>query len=303
MKLVYLGSPEAAVRPLRALVDAGHEVMLVVSQPDRRRGRGPALLPSPVKAAALELGLATTDNVDDVLDAAAGGAELGIVVAYGKLIRPHLLRALPFLNIHFSLLPRWRGAAPVERALLAGDTETGVCLMGLEEGLDTGPVFRRVATPIDSNEPVETLRDRLVAIGTEVLVDALRDGFVSLGASEPQVGDVTHAAKLEPAEFRIEWSRRSVELHRLIRLGLAWTTFRGRRLKVFSASPIPVGLSPAGTPEDAVPGSIVGRHVATGDGWLVLGHVQPEAKSAMDFAAWRNGFQPESDEVLGVSVT
>ena len=303
MKLVYLGSPEAAVRPLRALVDAGHEVMLVVSQPDRRRGRGPALLPSPVKAAALELGLATTDNVDDMLDAAAGGAELGIVVAYGKLIRPHLLRALPFLNIHFSLLPRWRGAAPVERALLAGDTETGVCLMGLEEGLDTGPVFRRVATPIDSNEPVETLRDRLVAIGAEVLVDALRDGFVSLGASEPQVGDVTHAAKLEPAEFRIEWSRPSVELHRLIRLGLAWTTFRGRRLKVLSASPIPVGLSPAGAPEDAVPGSIVGRHVATGDGWLVLGHVQPEGKSAMDFAAWRNGFQPESDEVLGVSVT
>ena len=303
MKLVYLGSPEAAVPPLWALVDAGHEVMLVVSQPDRRRGRGPALSPSPVKAAALELGLATTDNVDDVLDAAAGGAELGIVVAYGKLIRPHLLRALPFLNIHFSLLPRWRGAAPVERALLAGDTDTGVCLMGLEEGLDTGPVFRRVATPIDPNEPVETLRDRLVAIGTEVLVDALRDGFVSLGASEPQVGDVTHAAKLEPAEFRIDWSRPSVELHRLIRLGLAWTTFRGKRLKVLSASSIPVGLSPVGAPEDAVPGSVVGRHVAAGDGWLVLGHVQPEGKSAMDFAAWRNGFQPESDEVLGVSVT
>lgn len=303
MKLVYLGSPEAAVPPLRALVDGGHEVMLVVSQPDRRRGRGSALSPSPVKAAALKLGLPTSDNVDDVLDAVARGAELGIVVAYGKLIRPHLLRALPFLNIHFSLLPRWRGAAPVERALLAGDTETGVCLMGLEEGLDTGPVFRRVVTPIDRDEPVWALRDRLVAIGTDVLVDALRDGFASLGSPEPQAGEVTHAAKLEPAEFRIDWSRPTVELHRLIRLGLAWTTFRGKRLKVLAASPVHAGSPPDGAPGDALPGSIVGPRVATGDGWLELSTVQPEGKNPMNVAAWRNGFQPESDEVLGVSAS
>lgn len=301
MKLVYLGSPEAGVPPLRALVDAGHEVMLVVSQPDRRRGRGSALSASPVKAAALELGLATTDNVDDVLDAVAQGAELGIVVAYGKLIRPHLLRALPFLNIHFSLLPRWRGAAPVERALLAGDTETGVCLMGLEEGLDTGPVFGRVATPIDPDEPVSALRYRLVAIGTELLLDALRDCFDSLGPSVPQSGDVTHAAKLEPADFRIDWTRSAVEVHRLIRLEGAWTTFRGKRLKVLSAAPVPAGLVPDGATPNALPGSIVGRHVATGDGWLVLGDVQPEGKNAMDIAAWRNGFHPKSDEALGVS--
>ena len=304
MKLVYLGSPEAAVPPLRALVDAGHEMMLVVSQPDRRRGRGSALSPSPVKAAALELGLPTTDDVAAVLDAAARGAELGVIVAYGKLIRPHLLRALPFLNIHFSLLPRWRGAAPVERALLAGDTETGVCLMGLEEGLDTGPVFRRVVTPIDPDEPVSALRDRLVTIGTEVLVDALRDGFASLGSPEPQSGNVTHAAKLEPAEFRIEWARPTTELHRLIRLGLAWTTFRGKRLKVLAASPVRAGAPPDGAPLDAVPGSVVvGTCVATGDGWLELTTVQPEGKSPMNVAAWRNGFHPGSDEVLGVSST
>ncbi len=301
MKLVYLGSPEAAVAPLRALVDAGHEVLLVVSQPDRRRGRGSALSPSPVKAAALELGLRTTDNVDDILDVVAAGAELGIVVAYGKLIRPHLLRALPFLNIHFSLLPRWRGAAPVERALLAGDPETGMCLMGLEEGLDTGPVFRRVVTPIDPDEPVSELRDRLVAIGTEVLVDALRDGFGSLGSPEAQTGVATHAAKLESAEFRIDWSRPTVDMYRLIRLGLAWTTFRGKRLKVLAASPVPPGSPPEGAPENAVPGSIVGPCVAAGDGWLELTTVQPEGKSPMDIAAWRNGFQPGSDEVLGVT--
>lgn len=301
MKLVYLGSPEAAVPPLRALVDAGHEVMLVVSQPDRRRGRGSALSPSPVKAAALELGLPTSDNIDDVLVAVARGAELGVVVAYGKLIRPHLLRALPFLNIHFSLLPRWRGAAPVERAVLAGDAETGVCLMGLEEGLDTGPVFRRVVTPIDPDEPVSALLERLVAMGTKVLVDALRNGFESLGSPEPQSGEVTHAAKLEPAEFRIEWSRPTIEVHRLIRLEAAWTTFRGKRLKVLSASSVPSGRSPVGAPTDVVPGSIVGRHVATRDGWLVIGDVKPEGRGAMDIAAWRNGFQPGSDEVLGVA--
>ena len=301
MKLVYLGSPEAAVPPLRALVEAGHEIVLVVSQPDRRRGRGSALSPSPVKAAALELGLATTDSVDDVLDAVDRGAELGVVVAYGQLIRPRLLSALPFLNIHFSLLPRWRGAAPVERAVLAGDSETGVCLMGLEAGLDTGPVFRRAITPIDPDEPVSALRDRLVVIGTNLLVDALHDGFASLGTAEPQTGEVTHAAKFEPVDFRIDWSRSAVEVHRLIRLGVAWTTFRTKRLKVLAATCLLEGAVPEGAGSDAIPGSIVGAHVATGDGWLALGTVQPEGKSPMDIDAWRNGFPPDRTDVLGAA--
>ena len=136
-RLVFLGTPDASVVPLRALADAGHHIALVVSQPDRRRGRGRQTSPSPVKAAALELGLPVTDDVDDAL---AVGADLGVVVAFGRLIRPHVLAALPMVNIHFSLLPRWRGAAPVERAILAGDARTGVDLMGVEEGLDTGAV-------------------------------------------------------------------------------------------------------------------------------------------------------------------
>ena len=119
-RLVFLGTPEIAVPPLRALHEAGHDIALVVSRPDRRRGRGGSLSPSPVKEAALELGLPVTDRVDDVIDA---GAELGVVVAYGRLIRPHVLAAVPMVNMHFSLLPRWRGAAPVERAILAGDTD------------------------------------------------------------------------------------------------------------------------------------------------------------------------------------
>src|SRR5205085_5491799 len=144
MKLAFLGTPEIAVPPLRALVADGHDVRLAVTRADKRRGRGGHLMPSPVKVAAQDLGLPVTDRVDDAIDA---GADLGVVVAYGRLIKPHVLAALPMVNIHFSLLPRWRGAAPLERAILAGDSETGVCLMQLEEGLDTGPVYgcRRLA--------------------------------------------------------------------------------------------------------------------------------------------------------------
>ena len=136
-RLVYFGTPEMAVAPLEALVHAGFEVAAVVTRVDKRRGRGSDLLPSPVKRAAIALGLPVFHQVDDVL---ALGADLGVVVAFGQLIKPHALAALPMVNLHFSLLPRWRGAAPVERALLAGDDVTGVCLMQLDEGLDTGPI-------------------------------------------------------------------------------------------------------------------------------------------------------------------
>src|SRR5439155_5015611 len=130
----------------------GHDIRLVVTRADKRRGRGSALVPSPVKAAATELGLPVTASIDDVIDA---GAELGVVVAYGRIIKPHVLDVLPMVNIHFSLLPRWRGAAPVERAILAGDEVTGVCVMALEEGLDTGPVYAREGRPIGEEETLE----------------------------------------------------------------------------------------------------------------------------------------------------
>ena len=150
MRVVFLGTPADAVPTLRALHESEHEVALVVTQPDRKRGRGGALVPSPVKAAATELGLPVVtpersrEIVDQVRDT---GAELGVVVAFGQLLPTALLDALPhgFVNVHFSLLPRWRGAAPVERAILAGDAETGVCVMELEAGLDTGPVYGRGA--------------------------------------------------------------------------------------------------------------------------------------------------------------
>src|SRR5436309_9728032 len=158
MRLAFLGTPPAAVPALRALVEDGHDIVVVITQPDRKRGRGGALVPSPVKAAALELGLPVEHNVDAVL---GKGIELGAVVAFGKLVKAHVLDEVPMVNIHFSLLPRWRGAAPLERAILAGDTETGVCLMGLEVGLDTGPVYECVPVAIGPDETADELRSRL----------------------------------------------------------------------------------------------------------------------------------------------
>jgi methionyl-tRNA formyltransferase len=257
VRLVYLGTPQLAVPPLEALVHAGHEVELVVTGADKRRGRGKQTSPSPVKQAAMRLGIPVTTVVDDVL---ATGAELGVVVAFGRLIKPHVLERIPMVNLHFSLLPRWRGAAPVERALLAGDDVTGVCLMAVEEGLDTGAVYARREVQITPDDTVESLRAKLVDAGVPLLIDGLADG---LRDPQPQQGDATYAAKIDPAELRIDWHRPADEIDRTIRVGGAWTTFRGSRLKV---------------------------HAATlEDGRLVPTVVQPEGKPRTDFAAWRNG--------------
>jgi methionyl-tRNA formyltransferase len=178
VRLVFLGTPVDAVPPLRALVEAGHEVALVLTQPDRRRSRGGGDDPSPVKQAATELGipvLTPTRARESIADVAASGAQLGVVVGFGQLLPPAFLDALPhgFVNLHYSLLPRWRGAAPVERAILAGDTETGVCLMRIEEGLDTGGVYASVSTPIEPEETAGELHARLTALGMRLLVEHL----------------------------------------------------------------------------------------------------------------------------------
>jgi methionyl-tRNA formyltransferase len=296
MRLVYLGTPDAAVPPLRALVSAGHEIVLVVSQPDRKRGRGGALIASPVKQAARDLGLSVTDQVDDVLQAHRVQAlDLGVVVAFGRLIKPHVLAELDFVNIHFSLLPRWRGAAPVERSILAGDTETGCCLMALEAGLDTGPVYRRVVTPIGDHESADSLRTRLVTIGTDMLVDALSDGLSGLGAAIEQAGNPTHAAKLQPAEFVLDFSRPAVELSRLVRIGNAHTTFRNKRVKILVALPVEIDTDQG----DESPGSMVGDTVSTGGGGLRLVTVQPEGKQPMTAEDWIRGVRPTPQDRLG----
>jgi methionyl-tRNA formyltransferase len=288
VRLVYLGTPQMAVPPLRAIVDAGHEVALVVTRVDRRRGRGGATSPSPVKAAAIELGLPVTHEPDDVLGA---GAELGVVVAYGRLIKPHVLAAVPMINLHFSLLPRWRGAAPVERALLAGDRETGASVMDVEETLDTGAVYAERRVPIGSRATADELRAELVAIGCELLVAVLAG---PLPTPTPQVGEMTYASKLEPSELRIDWTRPAVELDRLVRVGGAWTTWRGRRVKIHRAEPAGspgAGPGALGDPREGV--------VGTGDGGLRLLLVQPEGKAAMSWSAFANGARPQPGAVFG----
>jgi methionyl-tRNA formyltransferase len=284
LKLAFLGTPEMAVPPLRALVADGHDVRLVVTRADKRRGRGGALMPSPVKAAAQELGLPVTDKIDEVIDA---GAELGVVVAFGRLVKPHVLDALPMVNVHFSLLPRWRGAAPLERAILAGDAETGVCLMQLEEGLDTGPVYGCRTLEIGPEETAAELRARLVDAGTDLLIESLRNG---LGTPTPQEGEPTYAEKIDPEEHHIDWTQPAVAVHRVIRAGEAWTTFRGKRLKIVRAHMASNGLRP---------GAFDGLRVGAGDGALELVEVQPEGKGAMPATAWLNGAHPRSDERLG----
>lgn len=317
-RLAYLGTPALAVPPLRALVAAGHDVALVVSRPDRRRGRGAAVAPSPVKAVALELGLPVSESVRDVPDA---GVELGVVVAYGRIIPVDVLERVPMVNLHFSLLPRWRGAAPVERAILAGDPYTGVCAMTVEEGLDTGAVFACEEVTIEPSEHLEHLRARLVERGSALLVGLVAGGVTGLPTAQPQQGEATYAEKLRPEELELRWDQPSEQLARLVRLDRAWTTFRGKRLHVLEAALQASGeaaeageidaaeLAEAAEPVEAAdvaagdgsrpPGTLRGPLVTTGDGVLRLLVVQPEGKTAMPVEDWLRGARPSATETLG----
>lgn len=292
MRIVYLGTPIDAVPPLRALVADGHDVALVVTQPDRRRSRGPGIDGTPVKQAALELGLpvVTPEKAREVIDLAREtGAELGVVVAFGQLLPVALLEALPrgFVNLHFSLLPRWRGAAPVERAILAGDHETGVDLMQIEAGLDTGPVYARVRVAIDDTDTADDLHAKLVTAGTELLRANLP--AVPDTSPEPQIGEATYADKLTVDEFRVDPARPAPDLDRIVRAGNprpgAWFRADGRRVKVWRAH-----LDPTAEP---LPLGTVGARgeIGTASGVLVLDEVQPEGKRVMDAPAWRAGLR------------
>jgi methionyl-tRNA formyltransferase len=288
VRVIFLGSPADAVPPLRALVGAGHEVALVVTQPDRRRGRGGDVDPSPVKAAATELDLpvVTPARAREVIgDVSSASADLGVVVAFGQLLPLAFLETLPhgFVNMHFSLLPRWRGAAPVERAILAGDAETGVCLMRIEEGLDTGGVYASASTPIGADETAGQLRARLVDLGTDLLLEHLPR--IPSIEPEPQRGQPTYAEKLSVDEFQIDPRRPVAELARLVRAGNprpgAWMVVGGKRVKVWAAH---VDAS------DGTPGSIsADGALITVDGSLRLDEVQPEGRPRMAADAWLAG--------------
>lgn len=287
MRLAFLGTPEVAADTLRALVRGGHEVVHVVTRPDARRGRGSEETPSPVKKAAAALGLPVSHAPSDVV---GRGAELGVVVAYGRLVKPDVLAALPMLNVHFSLLPRWRGAAPVERAILAGDPKTGVCLMAMEEGLDTGPVYARAETAIEAEETADELRGRLGSIGNELLLATLA---VGLPQPSPQVGEVVYASKVTPEERRLDFVQPASQLGRVVRVGRAWTTLKGKRLLVHAARV-------AGDDLQLAPGQLSGAMVGTGQGTLELVKVQPEGKPVMDGADWARGARLGATDRLGL---
>jgi methionyl-tRNA formyltransferase len=304
-RLAFLGTPEMAVPPLRALAGAGHDIAVCITRPDRKRGRGGALTPSPVKEAAIELGLTVSHSMDEVAEA---GVELAVVVAYGRIIPSGLLARVSMVNLHFSLLPRWRGAAPVERAILAGDRETGVCLMKVEEGLDTGPVYARRTVVIADDLDLAGLRHELVAVGSELLVESLAGGLAGLPEPVAQSGQPTTAAKLTPEDLHLHWEEDAVQLQRVVRLDRAWTTFRGKRLGIRRASvgrgeDLGGGGGEGGEggagPVAPLPGTLIGTAVVTGNGLLQLLEVQPESRAPMAAADWVRGVRLSVGERLG----
>jgi methionyl-tRNA formyltransferase len=289
-RFAFLGTPEMAVGPLRALVAAGHDITLCITRPDRRRGRGGTVTPSPVKEAAVSLGIAVSHSIDDV---AMSGADLAVVVAYGRIIPEGLLNLVPMVNLHFSLLPRWRGAAPVERAILAGDHETGVCLMRVEAGLDTGPVYARRVVPVDDEVDLPTLQRELVEVGSALLVETLARGVAGLPTPRPQQGEPTIAAKVTNEDLHLHWEESAAQLNRVVRLGRAWTSFRDHRLGIVKSRPNAEAV------DQGLPGTLIGASVVTGQGTLSLLEVQPESRSPMPAEDWLRGIRPTEGERLG----
>jgi methionyl-tRNA formyltransferase len=279
VRLAFLGTPASATPTLRAVVAAGHEVAVVVTRPDRRRGRGEAPSPSPVQAAAAELGL---EVVHDLAAVSGRGVERGVVVAYGALVPAALLDEVPMLNVHFSLLPRWRGAAPVERAILAGDVETGVSVMSLEATLDTGPVHARASTPVDDKTSAD-LTAELAGLGARALVEVLGDAD-ALDHPVAQSGEATYAAKVRVEELHLEPGMTLEHARRVARLGRAFTVVSGRRLRVARVVAAPDGPAPGKVAVTA------GRLLAGfADGALELAEVVPDGGRAMPGASWWNG--------------
>jgi len=304
VRIVFAGTPPFAAAALNALADAGHDIVLVLTQPDRPAGRGMKLAASAVKQAALARGLplaqpASLKRPDSQAELRAADADIMVVAAYG-LILPQAVLDLPrfgCLNIHASLLPRWRGAAPIQRAILAGDTETGITIMQMDAGLDTGAMLAKTPVPILATDTAASLHDTLAAAGAGAIVEALAN-YPALVPQPQDDAQATYAAKLGKEEARLDWRQPADLLARAVRAYNpapgAWTLLDGEPLKIWSAQagtdPLP---AEAGENTNA-PGEVLRADadrliVACGSGTLALQVVQPAGSKRMSAAAFLAG--------------
>ena len=285
-KIAFLGTPEISGSTLSYLVNAGYEIPIVITGEDKKRGRGSTLTPSPVKVLAGELGIKVSHDPTVLLNTEF---DLAVVVAYGRLISDALLNNGLFVNLHFSLLPRWRGAAPMERAVLAGDEVTGVCVMKLVKELDAGPIYQVRQVPLGREIILSDLADQLSRLANEALGDELSKGDDAFSNAAEQVGEPTYAHKLSADDLRIDWEASSDEVLRKIRLGRAWTTLDGSRFRITSAAVVPnssLGLAP---------GEISGTMVETASGVIEIKSLQPPNKREMAAKDWINGMKRAQD--------
>jgi len=309
LRIVFAGTPAFSVPTLRALIDVGQNIRAVYTRPDRPAGRGRKLTASPVKETALAAGLPvfqppTLRDPGVIQSLHRHGADLMVVVAYGHLLPPPVLELpqLGCVNVHASLLPRWRGAAPIARCLLAGDRKSGVTIMSMEAGLDTGPLYLRRVIPLEEGETGRSLHDKLAVLGAAALLEALPG--IADGTSTPELQDdalATYAEKLAKEEAWIDWTRPAVELNRMIRAFDPWpvaqTKLSETTLRLWGSElpDLDAGSEPPGR---VVRAGKTGIDVATGNGLLRITRLQPQGKRPMTAAAFLNARHPEG-ETLG----
>lgn len=304
-RVIFAGTPDFAAAALNAIAQAGFDIPLVLTQPDRPKGRGLQLQESPVKQAAKALGL-TIRQPEDLKNSdiqtllREQNADVMVVAAYGLLL-PQAVLDIPrygCLNIHASLLPRWRGAAPIQRAIEAGDTETGICIMQMDAGLDTGAIISRHVCPIGEHDTAQTLHDTLMTLGAQAIVADLQHYSERQAHAQAPEG-ITYAAKIHPSQAQIDWHRPAIELARQIRAfhptPVARTTFRGQMLKIWAAQT----TNGTGTAGSILASDKNGITVACGQGALLLTEVQAAGGKRMSAAAFATGQHIASGGLFG----